>query len=482
MRPSEVVSRAATYLERHGVDAPRQTAEVLLEVAGVPTPRVDAEFLLAHVLGVTRSALPLIGELGTEAETTFWGLLARRVAREPLAYVLGEWGFRRLTLKVDRRVLVPRPETEVVVERCLELLRGLDSPAVLDVGVGSGAIALAIADEHPGAHVTGIDTSADALEVARENAERLGLAVALEEREGGDLGDAEWDIVVANPPYVDPAEIDSLEPEVRDWEPRAALVGPGMTERIAEAALRGLRPGGRLVLEIGDGQVVNLAELGYEAVAASPDLTGRPRVVEGRRPADVDAVVEALLAGRPAILPTDTVYGLYTTPDEDAVRRLYEVKGRREEQPTALLARDVDALLELVPELAGETGALLRALLPGPYTVVVPNPARRLPWLAGANPDAIGVRVPDAPAPLAAVLARVPTLAATSANLPGRPDPRSPADLERSLVAACLVLDGGELPGVPSTVVDVTGDEPRVLREGAVAAADALSRIAAAGR
>jgi tRNA threonylcarbamoyl adenosine modification protein (Sua5/YciO/YrdC/YwlC family) len=323
----------------------------------------------------------------------------------------------------------------------------------------------------------------EALAVARENAERHGLAVTLEERDGGDLGEGEWDLVVANPPYVDPAEIDSLEPEVRDWEPRAALDGRRTAERIAAAAVRALRPGGLLVLEVGDGQAGvadHLAALGYEAVATGPDLSGRTRIVEGRRPADADAVVEALLAGRPAILPTDTVYGIYARPDEESVRRLYAVKGRRPEQPTALLGRDVDALVELVPELAGETEALLRALLPGPFTVVAPNPARRLPWLAGRNPDAIGVRVPEAPAPLGAVLARVPVLAATSANLPGGPDPRRPADLEPSLVAACLVLGGGELPGVPSTVVDVTGPEPCVLREGAVPAPETLGRIAAA--
>ncbi len=455
-----------------------------LEAAGVPSPRADAEFLLAHVLGVTRSALALVDQLGADAEAAFEELLERRVAREPLAYVLGEWGFRRLTLKVDRRVLVPRPETEVVVERCLDLLRDLGSPAVLDVGVGSGAIALAIADEHPGARVTGIDTSADALAVARANAERLGLDVRLEERDGAELGDAEWDLIVANPPYVDPDEIAALEAEVRDWEPRGALVGPGTTERVSEAALLGLKPGGRLVLEVGDGQAdgtaQQLASLGYQAVATGPDLAGRLRVVEGRRPADVGAAVEALLAGRPVILPTDTVYGLYARADEEAVRRLYALKGRREEQPTALLGRDIDALLELVPELTGETERLLRALLPGPYTVVVPNPARRLPWLAGASPDAIGVRVPDAPPPLAAVLERVTALAATSANLPEGADPRRLSDLEPSLVAACLVLDGGELPGVPSTVVDVTGDEPRVLREGAVPATEAIERIAAA--
>ena len=130
---------------------------------------MDAELLLGHALGLTRSELRLergreLAERGHAAART---LVERRAAREPLAYVLGEWGFRRLTLKVDRRVLVPRPETEVVVERCLELLRAHESPAVLDVGTGSGAIALAIADEHPGARVTAIDVSEEALALAR---------------------------------------------------------------------------------------------------------------------------------------------------------------------------------------------------------------------------------------------------------------------------------------------------------------------------
>ena len=135
-------------------DALREGA-ARLEAAGVPSPRVDAEFLLAHVLGTTRSGLAFVDEVGPVEP--YWALIARREAREPLAYVLGEWGFRGLTLKVDRRVLVPRPETEIVVERCLALLDG--PAAVVDVGVGSGAIALAIAVEHPGARVTGIDSS-----------------------------------------------------------------------------------------------------------------------------------------------------------------------------------------------------------------------------------------------------------------------------------------------------------------------------------
>src|SRR5205085_7403241 len=133
--------------------------------AGVDTPRVDAELLLAHVLGTSRSGVYARAE--REVPGTYQVLLGRRCRREPLAYVLGEWGFRRLVLKTDARALVPRPETEVVVERCLELLRGDPAPRVLDVGTGTGAIALAIADEHAGVHVTAVDTSSAAVELAR---------------------------------------------------------------------------------------------------------------------------------------------------------------------------------------------------------------------------------------------------------------------------------------------------------------------------
>jgi release factor glutamine methyltransferase len=259
-----------------------------LEQAGVESPRVDAELLLAHVLGTTRSAVRADGrrELEETELVELERLLARRERREPLAYVLGEWGFRRLTLGVDSRVLVPRPETEIVVERALARIAALERPRVLDVGTGSGAIALALADEHPGARVTGIDASVDALAVARENAARTGLEVQLVE---GDLfaglPEGPWDLVVSNPPYVLPSEIDSLAPEVRDWEPRAALVGEGATEAIARDARRVLRPGGVLVLEVAHGSAERVSELlrdlGYEDVTATRDLAGRHRVVEG---------------------------------------------------------------------------------------------------------------------------------------------------------------------------------------------------------
>jgi release factor glutamine methyltransferase len=261
-----------------------------LEEVGCDSPAVDAEILVAHVLGVTRSELALESsrKLSRDEAYALERLVARREGREPLAYVLGEWGFRRLTLSVDRRVLVPRPETEVVVERCLARIAGLAEARVLDVGTGSGAIALAIADEHPGARVTGIDASTGALELAGANALRTNLAIELREWDFfAGLPQGPWDLVVSNPPYVLPEEIGALEPEVRDWEPREALVGVGATEAVARGALEVLRPGGAVVLEVAADDARRVAallrRLGYADVTATCDLAGRDRVVEGVR-------------------------------------------------------------------------------------------------------------------------------------------------------------------------------------------------------
>jgi release factor glutamine methyltransferase len=259
-----------------------------LDAAGCETPDVDAELILAHVLGTTRSGVRADGRraLSGPELARVTELLGRRERREPLAYVLGEWGFRRLTLTVDRRALVPRPETEMVVERCLALIANLDQPRILDVGTGSGAIALALTDEHPGAAVTGIDSSSNALALARENATRLDLDVELVEHDlFAGLPDGPWDLVVSNPPYVRPAEIETLAPEIREWEPRAALVGDGATEAIATSAREVLDAGGALVLETAEGDAARVAELlhtlGYRDVVAMPDLAGRDRVVDG---------------------------------------------------------------------------------------------------------------------------------------------------------------------------------------------------------
>jgi L-threonylcarbamoyladenylate synthase len=165
------------------------------------------------------------------------------------------------------------------------------------------------------------------------------------------------------------------------------------------------------------------------------------------------------------------------------VRRLYALKGRSPDQPSALVAAEVDLLLECVPELEGRPATIARTLLPGPYTLVLPNPARRFPWLAGSTPEAIGVRVPAVAGAAAEVLAGAGPIAATSANLPGLPEPRRLADVSPQLAAGCAaLLDGGDLPGTPSTVLDLTGTAPRVVREGAAPSAEALRRVAAALR
>jgi release factor glutamine methyltransferase len=265
-----------------------------LVAVGVDEPRLDAELLLSEAMGCERSAL--VADSGAEvpasAGRAFGELVRRRLRREPVAYILGRKGFRRLELAVDPRVLVPRPETELLVELALEL-----HPArVLDVGTGSGAIALAVADELPAAEVTATDTSPGALEVARGNAQRLGLTDRVRFVEGT-LPDDErgWDLVLANLPYVAERDWPSLQPEVTKHEPREALLaGPdgldayrafipecsGGLCRYAEQMT------GALAVEVGEGQAPAVAELmraaGLDEVELRRDLAGIERVVVGR--------------------------------------------------------------------------------------------------------------------------------------------------------------------------------------------------------
>jgi release factor glutamine methyltransferase len=250
---------------------------------GVESPRLDAERLLSRALGLTRIELYTQHDrpLTTDERARARELVQRRGRREPLAYVLGDWGFRRLTLHTDARALVPRPETEVVVERCLELLEPIEAPTALDVGTGTGAIALALKQERPDARVTATDASADALDLARANAEANGLDVAFVH---GDLLaglSSAFDLVVSNPPYVLADELDTLEPEVRDWEPRLALLDDGQTHRLAAEAAGRTR---WLVLEVHSDRaaaiVTELQRMGYRDVAVSRDLAGRERIVE----------------------------------------------------------------------------------------------------------------------------------------------------------------------------------------------------------
>jgi L-threonylcarbamoyladenylate synthase len=193
----------------------------------------------------------------------------------------------------------------------------------------------------------------------------------------------------------------------------------------------------------------------------------------------VEEAIAAIRAGKVVVLPTDTVYGLVADGYREApARRLYKLKGRPETMPCALLAADLDAILDAVPELRGKAAVAARALLPGPYTLVLPNPARRFRWLCGDSPDAIGVRVPDLVPEARTVAERAGVLASTSANLHGGPDARRVSDVPDELRGpAGAVLDAGELPGTPSTVIDLTGATPQVLREGAVPRDAALEQL-----
>jgi release factor glutamine methyltransferase len=276
----ELLGRSREYLERNGV----------------PSPKLDAEYLLAHVLAVPRLELYLDHDRPLEpAEVdSLRELVRRRGQREPLAYVLGSWSFYGLELHCDARALVPRPETEVLVERCLALLGGAAEPSVVDVGTGTGAIALALAARLPAARVTAVDLSSGALALAAENAALNGLADRVELLQGDLLAPVaghRFDLVASNPPYV--AEGETVDPEVARFEPALAVyaqhAGRAIHERLAEAAPRALNPGGHLVVEVAEGQAPWLAEhlagLGYTAIAVTCDLRGIERVVEARAPA-----------------------------------------------------------------------------------------------------------------------------------------------------------------------------------------------------
>jgi release factor glutamine methyltransferase len=276
----------------------RQLAEVLrlstgyLQDHGSGTPRLDAELLIGHALGLERIALytsfdrPL-----TEPELAACrALLERRGRREPVAYIIGRCGFHGLDLTVDSRVLVPRPETEVLVERCLALL-GEEAAGVLDVGTGSGAIALAIKAAQPEARVTASDVSADALAVAAANAAALGLGLELVQSDLlAGLAGRRFDLIAANPPYVAEAEMETLEPEVAQFEPRLATVGGAsgieVLDRLIAAVPSALEPHGWLVVECGAGQAPAVQELmaaaGGQDVSAGRDLAGIERIVSGR--------------------------------------------------------------------------------------------------------------------------------------------------------------------------------------------------------
>jgi release factor glutamine methyltransferase len=287
-------------------DALRE-ATTSLRDGGSRSPRLDAELLLAHALGVTRAELfrDPARVLVAEEAGEYAALLARRLAREPVAYIVGHRAFRTIDLEVTPEVLIPRPETETLVDVALEALREMpiagpdpeDEPLAIDVGTGSGCIALALAAEDPFVRVVATDVEPGALAVARGNAARLGLARRVEfvlSDLFADVGERPFDLVVSNPPYVPADEYVALEPNVREYEPRRALYGGvdglDVYRRLMPGAALLLRPGGTLAVEVGAGQADAVAGImdaagAFETPATRADLAGVPRVVHARRQA-----------------------------------------------------------------------------------------------------------------------------------------------------------------------------------------------------
>jgi len=284
---------------------PQKVADALrdatraLKAAGVRDPELDAELLLRHVLGWDRARLLAYPETPLEgaAHDRYLALVAERASRRPIQHLLGTAHFWRHEFLVTPDVLIPRPETELLVETSLELLKGVERPVVVDVGAGSGCIALSLAAERPDAFVHATDISEEALAVARENTRRLGLA----DRVTFHLGDllapvahlaGRIDLVVSNPPYVDASEVEGLEPEVRDHDPRLALVPPSgdryaTYRQLAPQAAVAIRPAGWLLLEMGAGMAPELVRLlvaaGLEPAPPAADLAAVPRVLSARR-------------------------------------------------------------------------------------------------------------------------------------------------------------------------------------------------------
>ena len=270
-----------------------RAAAQMLEARGVEGAILDAEILMAEATGLARARLSDSVPLRRDTIMRFGEYVARRAAREPLAYIIGRKEFFSLDFEVTPSVLIPRPETETLVAAALEFIAGRPESLVLDIGTGAGAIAIAIAANAPGARIVATDISKESLEVAQRNAERLGVANRIEFRHGDCWGaldrslPARFDLAVSNPPYVEDAALDALAPEIRKYEPRIALAGGpdglGFCRRIVGGAVDFIRPGGELQVEIGAGQAARVIEMCREAgctrAVAIRDLAGIERVV-----------------------------------------------------------------------------------------------------------------------------------------------------------------------------------------------------------
>jgi release factor glutamine methyltransferase len=530
-------------VERWTIGTLLDTAAGYLGEKGSSSPRLDAELLLAETLGLDRIHLYTEYDrpLAACEVDRYRELIGRRARHEPVAYILGRAYFRHLRLEVTPAVLIPRPETEELVDLALQMLRlkppwealpdGASGavaatppadgaappraplpPVIVDVGTGTGAIALSLAQE-TGLRVLASDASPEALAVAARNREASGLERLVELRQADLLAGAiehSLRLVISNPPYVASGDMSALAPDIRLYEPASALEagsdGLAVFRRLLPQAALALTPGGSVLLEVGAGQAAALADLAREAgfclVAVHKDLSQKDRIVAATLPGaatsdlgDLDtarmaALVGALEAGAIVGVPTDTVYGLGARWDSRlGVQRLLAAKGRGTDRPVAVLFSSVHAIREALPDLDPSSATVLAALLPGPFTFVVATSVPRPP-LVGTG-DSLGVRVPDHPALLKLLASLGTGLAATSANLTGKEDAATLADVDPALLAHCALAFAspvtspgpGAGPGPASTVVDLRplmgGGNPVILREGAVAGTEVVKRIAA---
>ena len=506
------------FLERHGDEHPRRSAEWLLnDATGLSQVEIYVNF-----------DRPLSPE---ELDRMRAGVKCR-AAGEPLQYVTGETAFRHIVLRCEKGVLIPRPETEVLVDAALE---GIDAAAAsaggpvraLEIGTGTGCISLSLAYERPGTRVTATDLSPVAIDLATRNRDALHLADAVDIVQTDLAADVNptlmgtFSVLVSNPPYI-PTDVLAREvpAEVKDHEPELALDGGAdgldVFRRILELAPRALCPGGMMALELFEGHLGQAAELaraqgGWARVEVREDLAHRPRILvavrEGQLPTFSPVIAEKIVrvdpndpdpavirraaevarSGGVLALPTDSVYGLAcaATAENPAHRKIFSIK-RRELSQTLPWFVSREGGLERwgadVPDYAHE---LARRFWPGALTLVVRAaadvpPEYVQPGVLGPDglrePGTIALRAPGSDF-IEALLAELgEPLAQTSANLHGHPAATSAAELAPQIKAETdLVVDGGPASlAVPSTIVDCTGPTPRILREGAIPAADIL--------
>ena len=473
---------------RTGAPSVRQAARDAaerLEQAGVPDPAASAEVLLSELLGIGRGEIALReGPLPDEQAALYGAWISRRLEREPVQRILGYAYFRNLKLNLNEDTLIPRPDTESVVDLALERVDLRGSCRVLDVGTGSGAIAISIAQERPLCEVHATDISEAALEISRRNAQQNRATVHFHRADvASGLGslDGTVDLLVSNPPYVDELSAERrLAPEVREWDPPAALYS-GSDElaffrRIFAETPPLLADGADVVLEIGDEQAEAVLDLGRRAgfvpLGTRPDLAGTPRAVllrwgamkGGASPTEV---AEALRGGKVALVPTETVVGLVAA--EIGLPRILEIKGRDANKPVALLctsAEEAFALAAGVPPLARRLASLY---WPGPLTLVLDR----------AGGGTIGVRVPEGPTVRAVLEAYGGPLYATSANRSGEAAPKGLEDVDPEMPEAVdLIVEGEPGTGKASAVVDLSGGQVRLLRATEDLSEERLARLA----